>query len=241
MKKIYAILALALATTASFGQRHFDIALNLSTPADGSTVPQSASQPITFSLTHSGDALAAGDTLALYYYNVTQNEIYSLDESAGYYTIFVLTSQMATLINGGSAVPSMVFNSGSQMTLNTLASGFNTGDTILVVAEIWAGINDEDTDLTNNFGSFILSAPLPASVTNLNTIALSAYPNPALSELNVTADEQIVSLTIIDMEGKVVATAADSRVDVSTLTSGVYMYEATTVSGLKAINKFIKQ
>jgi hypothetical protein len=242
MKKIYAIVAFALVATASFGQRQFDLALALSTPVEASTVPQSASQQISFSLTHSGDALVAGDTLFLYYYNYTTDESYSLGGVAGSVSLLVLNAQTAPLISSGQAIPSTAFNNGTELTLNTTATGFNVGDEILVVAEVStaAGNDGEDTAMANNFGSFILSAP-SVSVANLNTIALSAYPNPAVSELTVTANESVVSLTIINLEGKVVANAAGNKVDVSNLTSGVYMYEATTVSGLKAINKFVKQ
>lgn len=239
MKKIYAIAAFVLIAATSFGQRQFDFILALSTPVDGSTVPQSTSQQVSFTIQHTGDDLVVNDTLYLYYYNFTTDESYSLTGVAGSVSQLVLDAQVAAALNSNTAIPSSTFNGGNQLTLNTTATGFNVGDEILVVAEIGAFTPGSDTDPTNNFGSFTLSPVV--SVTNLDATSFSAYPNPAVSELNVTANEQVVSLSIINLEGKVVATSASNKVDVSTLTSGVYLYEATTVSGLKAINKFVKQ
>lgn len=240
MKKIYAIAVFALITATSFGQRQFDFILALSTPVDGSTVPQSTSQQVSFTIQQTGDDLVVNDTLFIYYYNFTTDESYSLTGTAGSVSQLVLDAQIAAALNSGQPIPSSAFNGGSELTLNTTATGFNVGDEILVVAEIGAYTPGSDTDLTNNLGSFILSAPT-ASVANLNATSFSAYPNPAVSELNVTANEQVVSVSIINLEGKVVLTVTGNKVDVSGLTSGVYLYEATTVSGLKAMNKFVKQ
>lgn len=241
MKKIYAIAALVLAASTSFGQRAFDFELLLQTPVNESTVPQSTAQQISFTFQHSGDAMVEGDTIYLYYYNFTQDQSYSLTGVAGSVSLLVLDAQTTPLVNSGNAIPSAALNNGNALTLNTNQTGFNVGDEILVVIEI-AALNTNpggEADIANNFGSFTLSAPT-SSVDELNTLSLSAFPNPAISELTVTAIEDVVAVSVINMEGKVVATAQGSKVDVSTLNSGVYMYEATTVSGAKAMNKFVK-
>lgn len=241
MKKIYAIAALVLAASTSFGQRTLDLELALQTPVNESTVPQSATQQISFTFKHSGDAMVVGDTVFLYYFNLDTEQSYSLTGVAGSVSLLVLDAQTVPLINSGNAIPSSALNNGSALTLNTNQAGFNVGDEILVIVE--AGLLNTnpgtETPLTNNFGSFFLSAPT-SSVDELNSISLSAFPNPAVSELNVTAIEDVVAVSVINLEGKVVATATGNKVDVSKLNSGVYMYEATTVSGLKAVNKFVK-
>lgn len=79
------------------------------------------------------------------------------------------------------------------------------------------------------------------SVKNTNNVTFSAYPNPAKNVLNITASEEVSSVSILSLDGKVVTTSTSNTVDVSTLTNGVYMYEVTTVNGKKAINKFVKE
>ncbi len=238
MKKIYAIAALFLAASTSYGQRTMDLSLALQTPVNESTVPQSTAQQISFTFTHSGDDMVLGDTVFLYYFNLNTEQSYSLTGVAGSVSLLVLNAQTVPLVNSGDPIPSSAL---SIPTLNTNQTGFNVGDEIMVIVE--AGLLNTnpgtETPITNNFGSFFLSAPT-SSVVELNSISLSAFPNPAVNELNVTAIEDVVAVSVINLEGKVVASANGNKVDVSNLNSGVYMYEATTVSGLKAVNKFVK-
>lgn len=238
MKKIYAIAALFLAASTSYGQRTMDLSLALQTPVNESTVPQSSAQQISFTFTHSGDDMVLGDTVFLYYFNLDTEQSYSLTGVAGSVSLLVLNAQTVPLVNSGDPIPSSAL---SIPTLNTNQTGFNVGDEIMVIVE--AGLLNTnpgtETPITNNFGSFFLSAPT-SSVVELNSISLSAFPNPAVNELNVTAIEDVVAVSVINLEGKVVVSATGSKVDVSNLNSGVYMYEATTVSGLKAVNKFVK-
>lgn len=238
MKKIYAIAALFLAASTSYGQRTMDLSLALQTPVNESTVPQSTAQQISFTFTHSGDDMVLGDTVFLYYFNLNTEQSYSLTGVAGSVSLLVLNAQTVPLVNSGDPIPSSAL---SIPTLNTNQTGFNVGDEIMVIVE--AGLLNTnpgtETPITNNFGSFFLSAPT-SSVVELNSISLSAFPNPAVNELNVTAIEDVVAVSVINLEGKVVVSATGSKVDVSNLNSGVYMYEATTVSGLKAVNKFVK-
>ena len=69
---------------------------------------------------------------------------------------------------------------------------------------------------------------------NLESIELSAYPNPAISELNIKvdwADDVPLSnmvLTLSNLNGKIVATQPlnvnNNKFDVSTLKAGNYIY-----------------
>lgn len=83
-----------------------------------------------------------------------------------------------------------------------------------------------------------------------NTVGLSemeiqnsfkAYPNPVANVLNIDAAEAIENVSVISLDGKLISVTKGGKVDVSNLTTGVYIYEATTISGAKAINKFVKQ
>lgn len=82
----------------------------------------------------------------------------------------------------------------------------------------------------------------PASLSNNHTrkIAFTFYPNPTTDFLNVLVDEEIKSIAVFNMQGKEILKTNSNRVDVSNLTSGVYLIEVITNSG-KAISKFIKK
>jgi len=74
-----------------------------------------------------------------------------------------------------------------------------------------------------------------------NLIDAVVYPNPANDVLNINATEDVVSIKVITMDGKVVATSATTTVDVTTLTAGMYLFEAVTVSGKVARGSFAKK
>jgi hypothetical protein len=76
---------------------------------------------------------------------------------------------------------------------------------------------------------------------NIEFIA-TAYPNPATDVLNVKVDgEEVVSIQLIAMDGKVVSTTESATANVAELTAGMYIYEATTASGAVIRNTFVKK
>lgn len=242
MKKIYALLALALVGSTSFAQRNIDIQLNLTTPVDGSTVAQTASQQVIFTFKNVGDDLIVGDTVVFYLYNFTTDAVFSLTGTPNGVNGVIIDTTAATAVNSGIALPSAAINQGAEFTFNSTAAGFNAGDNIMVIGEVWSadGALETQANFADNWGEFYLSAPVSA-VANTNKISFKAFPVPAVNELNVVADEEVASISIISLDGKVVSTVAGNKADVSKLTSGVYVYEVTTVSGAKSVSKFVKK
>lgn len=74
-----------------------------------------------------------------------------------------------------------------------------------------------------------------------NVISTSVYPNPATDVLNIVSSEEIANVTIVSLDGKIVATTTNSTVDVSQLISGMYVYEVKTTSGTITRNTFMKK
>lgn len=74
------------------------------------------------------------------------------------------------------------------------------------------------------------------------TIETSVYPNPANDVLNIVANEEIANVSILSLDGKVVAKAANAKtINVAELVSGVYLYEVTTTSGKVSRDTFMKK
>lgn len=76
----------------------------------------------------------------------------------------------------------------------------------------------------------------------LTAQSIIAYPNPANDVLNVAIEgEEIASLTVLSLDGKVVSAVEGSSAQVANLTSGIYFYEVKTVSGSVIRNTFVKK
>ena len=84
----------------------------------------------------------------------------------------------------------------------------------------------------------LTSQPNGLEETTLNT---RVYPNPATDVLNIKMDEEIESVVITSVDGKVVSKGNSSTLSVSDLNSGVYVYEVTSVTGKVSKGNFIKQ
>jgi len=79
------------------------------------------------------------------------------------------------------------------------------------------------------------------NVKNVNFNKFHAFPNPATDVLNFSSEFEIATINVISLDGKVVASSNGNSVNVSELTSGIYIYEAMTVDGQTATNKFVKK
>lgn len=75
---------------------------------------------------------------------------------------------------------------------------------------------------------------------NENVISASVYPNPAKDVLNIKATEEVASIRVLTADGKVATTANGTSVNVADLSAGMYIYEATTVTGKIARGNFSK-
>lgn len=69
--------------------------------------------------------------------------------------------------------------------------------------------------------------------------SVKVYPNPTNDVLNIKADGEISNVTITTLDGKVVKSGSASTVNVSELTSGMYIYQVT-VNGNVSTGNFVK-
>ncbi|WP_343747697.1 T9SS type A sorting domain-containing protein [Fluviicola sp.] len=70
--------------------------------------------------------------------------------------------------------------------------------------------------------------------------AISVYPNPATTVLNIQSQEAISAVSILTTDGKVVATGDSSSINVEALNAGMYIYRITTISGKMETGNFVK-
>ena len=90
-----------------------------------------------------------------------------------------------------------------------------------------------------------LNVTSTAGIDEEATVNVTAFPNPANSELNINVAGGASSVSIISMDGKVVSTqemnGATATVNVSDLNAGVYFYEVATANGEVVRNTFVKK
>jgi hypothetical protein len=77
---------------------------------------------------------------------------------------------------------------------------------------------------------------------NENVVDASVFPNPATDVLNISAkEEEVVTINVVTMDGKVVMTANGASANVADLRTGMYIYEAVMASGKVARGNFAKK
>jgi hypothetical protein len=139
------------------------------------------------------------------------------------------TNVIGTVVSGSVTFPGIDF--ASSQNVIWLANGYvnanpatNTGAWDLASLTL-GGIS---------FGNVSIESNVPVSAV--------AYPNPASDVLNVIVEgEEVVSVAVIAMDGKVVSNNQGSTALVADLTAGMYIYEARTASGAIIRNTFVKK
>lgn len=82
------------------------------------------------------------------------------------------------------------------------------------------------------------------SVSDLETVKVSAYPNPVIDQLNISSKQNIQEVRIFNVNGQLVLNTKVNNnatsVNVSSLKTGVYIAQITTDKGTETI-KVIKK
>lgn len=88
---------------------------------------------------------------------------------------------------------------------------------------------------------FAITTGVVLETEELTANSAVAFPNPATDVLNISVEgDEVASVTILSLDGKVVSTVEGAVAQVANLTTGIYMYEAKTVSGAVIRNTFAK-
>jgi len=69
----------------------------------------------------------------------------------------------------------------------------------------------------------------------------TVYPNPSDSIVNVTSMEKIETIEIISLDGREIQSVSDSKIDISTLSNGIYLLQVKTTEGKTGTKKIVKK
>jgi hypothetical protein len=130
--------------------------------------------------------------------------------------------------------------SGTEATIDI--SGYTTGESISYAVKFaWA---DGGFGVTKYFSYTVGEDCATASIDKNNLLGISLYPNPAKGSLNISAKNTIESATIYNVLGRKVQSytvnATSKKLDVSTLSTGIYILKYTVDSVVGSM-KFIKE
>jgi hypothetical protein len=102
---------------------------------------------------------------------------------------------------------------------------------------------DPNNWIINKNGNIVQDPTFIASVNNLTTSDdLLIYPNPSTEEINISWDEEVSALRILDSRGQLVQQIGQITVNpmkISGLKSGMYIIEITTANGTRTQRRII--
>ncbi len=177
---------------------------------------------------------------------------WNIAEATGFYNVVATFATPVTIPSNrkfwaGVILPS---TAGNEMALLTDSIG-DFAEAVTHTGEFWNDATFHTFGDVNNWGINCALAIFPVvnfAVNGLEentTTTASVYPNPAVNELNFNLNGKVSSITILSLDGKVISTTnvngTSASVNVSDLTSGIYMYQVNTLNGSVVTNKFVKK
>lgn len=172
---------------------------------------------------------------------------FSIVDGTRFYNVAVNLSSAVTIPGDHKFWAGIVLpTGGNSMALYTTNMQTNPfADAVTHTGEFWDNGSFHTFGDANNWNADLALAIYPvvsltASV-NENVVEAVVYPNPANDVLNIKAKEDVTTINVMTMDGKLVASANGTTVNVDGLSAGMYMYEAVTVTGKVARGNFSKK
>lgn len=177
-------------------------------------------------------------TLATHYLWNNDDDFGTAINFGTYYTVVFVYDGLDTriYINGGQVGI-------HSNTPNTVGNLFRLGRTTTGLGGFFDGRID-DLRIYNDTLSATEVAVLTNSLSNnefSNNLNFELYPNPAKSILNIDLATELKSVEIYSLLGQKVLSSAEKQVNVSNLSSGIYMVRVENVEGATATQKLIKE
>lgn len=75
---------------------------------------------------------------------------------------------------------------------------------------------------------------------NFSTTKISIYPNPSKSQILIQSNLELLNITVKNISGQIFIKSTHSKIDLSSLASGIFLVEVETENGIEII-KILKQ
>ncbi len=146
--------------------------------------------------------------------------------------------------------PQVVVDLSTDLMISTSDNCNGTVSTSLSTPNVFNAVGNYNitviaTDAAGNTDSITIPITVTdstASNDDIKSLQARLYPNPATTEFTVELDqEQIDQIAMYNLQGQLVKTSSSDRVNISDLTSGIYLVKVTSTSGATATQKLIKK
>jgi len=145
----------------------------------------------------------------------------------------------ATSTNNNIA-SSPIFTSTTDYTLLASSPGIDAGDNQFVTATTDLAGNTRIVGNSVDIGAYEFGST--ASSSDVTTLKVSLFPNPATSEFTIALDQETIDqISMYNLQGQLVKTSTTDRVNVSELSKGIYLVKVVTTSGATATKQLIKK
>ena len=193
-----------------------------------STIANNSWQHVVITMQKSSDYPSPGVLRMRYFYKIYVNNVLEISNGDQYYSMT------------GSGLHQWNLMS----TLRTISIS-NDHLNNLTATNRYSGIIDDirfyKTTLTATDVSSLYNEAAPLSRNDFNSFSdFSIYPNPANDFISVKSNENIESLEILSLEGRKIKSANASTIDISNLSTGIYLLQVKTEEGKTGIKKVIK-
>jgi len=105
-------------------------------------------------------------------------------------------------------------------------------------------VKTNDNDDNESYNEIPVTLTVSVGIENNSSIGIMIYPNPSNDFLNVSANENIINISAVNIAGKTVLNsninAKSYKVDLSDLAKGVYMFNITTENNTATKKVIIK-
>jgi Secretion system C-terminal sorting domain/Concanavalin A-like lectin/glucanases superfamily len=150
------------------------------------------------------------------------------------------TREAKYYINGGLRTPANLTHTalntvGTNIVLgSSLATSFGESNFNIDDLKIYSGaLSDSQIQALHN--------SLSNADFNTKNLKFSLYPNPATNLLNIDIASDIQSVEIYSLQGQKVLTGSEKQINISGLSSGMYMVRVQDVDGGVATQKLVKE
>lgn len=147
-------------------------------------------------------------------------------------------STITNKVNIVTANPQFVSATNFQLTSGSPA--IDTGNNTYISGTTDVLGNARIVNTTVDLGAYEFDASL-SNVSFNNFTDFTIYPNPASSLLNISSYDEIKLAEIYSLEGKLVLKSTQKKIDISNLSSGLYIIKITNSQNEIGIKKIIKQ
>ena len=159
----------------------------------------------------------------------------SIDE-----TNFTGVTLSGTSANTSNSNPLFTNAVGEDYTLSSTSPAINTGDNTNVIGSTDLLGNQRIYNTTVDMGAYEFGSLLNSQTFN-SFKNFIIYPNPTSSILNISSNEEIKLIEIYSLEGKLIFSTIENKIDISNLKSGLYVIKVTNNKNEIGVKKLIKE